>query len=121
MGAVGRWLPGAREAIAAFAAHDVVQTVVTGNIRPIAVTKLEVFQLSEHPRPRGRRLRFGWRYPSAAHSPAWQRAQSKYGQVFEADHVVVIGDTPLDVSAARDVGVRVVGVATGTSTENNSW
>lgn len=39
----GRRLTGSQEAIAALARDDVVQTVVTGNIKPIAITKLEVF------------------------------------------------------------------------------
>ena len=39
-------LPGARAALAAFqASSGIVQSVLTGNIRPNAVTKLSVFQL----------------------------------------------------------------------------
>lgn len=37
-------LPGAAEAIASFAADDCTQSVVTGNIRSIAITKLEAFR-----------------------------------------------------------------------------
>ncbi|MCA1603506.1 MAG: HAD hydrolase-like protein, partial [Acidobacteria bacterium] len=47
---------------------------------------------------------------------AWQRAQRKYSRTFHPELVVVIGDTPLDVAAAHEVGVRAVGVATGSST-----
>lgn len=68
MHAVRRSLPGAEKALAALAKPNVVQTVVTGNIKSIAVMKL-----------------------------------------------MVIGDTPLDVAAAREVGVRAIGVATGGS------
>lgn len=112
----GRRLPGAKEAIVALADYSVVQTVVTGNIKPIAVTKLEVFDLAKN-------LDFevgGYGSDGDTRSPlirqAWQRAQRKYGRIFEPDGIVVIGDTPLDVAAAREVGVRVVGVATGSST-----
>lgn len=113
---VGRRLPGAREAIAALAKHTVVQSVVTGNLEPIAVTKLEVFELAEC-------LDFGvggYGSDGDTRPPlirrAWQRAQDKYGRTFASDRVVVIGDTPFDVSAAHEVGVRGVGVASGDST-----
>lgn len=110
----GRRLPGGKEAMEALARQGAVQTVVTGNIRPTAVTKLDVFDLLEHvdveiggygsdDRVRANLVRL-----------ARQRAEHKYAQVF--DQVVVIGDTPHDVRAARDVGVRVVAVATGRST-----
>ncbi|MBV9011381.1 MAG: haloacid dehalogenase-like hydrolase [Pseudonocardiales bacterium] len=115
MRVVGNRLPGAEKALAALAKPNVVQTVVTGNIKPIAVTKLEVFHLSGY-------IDFevgGYGSDSDTRPPlilqAWQRAQHKYGQVFAADRVAVIGDTPLDVAAAREVGVRAIGVATGSS------
>ncbi|MGH3796481.1 MAG: HAD family hydrolase [Pseudonocardiaceae bacterium] len=115
MRAVGRRLPGAKEAIVALANNNVVQTVVTGNIKPIAVTKLEIFQLSKH-----LDLEIGGYGSDGDTRPplirrAWDRAQHKYGYTVGADRVVVIGDTPLDVSAAHEVGVRAVGVATGSS------
>jgi phosphoglycolate phosphatase len=116
MRAAGRRLPGALEAIAALAEHNVVQTVVTGNIKPIAVTKLEVFQLSEH-----MDLEVGGYGSDGDTRPplirqAWRRVEHKYDRVFEANRLVVVGDTPLDVAAAREVGVHAVGVATGSST-----
>lgn len=113
---VGRGLPGAGEAIAALAQDGVVQTLVTGNLKPIATTKLDVFELSAH-------IDFevgGYGSDGDTRPPlirlACQRARDKYGWMFESDRVVVVGDTPLDVAAARDVGVRAVGVATGSST-----
>ncbi|MGH3798902.1 MAG: HAD family hydrolase [Pseudonocardiaceae bacterium] len=116
MRTAGRRLPGALEAITALAKHNVVQSIVTGNLKPIALTKLGVFELAE-------RLDFevgGYGSDDDTRPPlirqAWQRAQRKYDRNFEPDRVVVIGDTPLDVAAAREVGVRAVGVATGKST-----
>ncbi|MGH3752927.1 MAG: HAD family hydrolase [Pseudonocardiaceae bacterium] len=116
MRTAGRRLPGAVEAIAALAEYNVVQTVATGNIKPIAVVKLELFQLSEHID-----LEVGGYGSDGDTRPplirqAWQRAEHKYGRAFGPDRLVVIGDTPLDVAAAREVGVRAVGVATGSST-----
>jgi phosphoglycolate phosphatase len=116
MQAVGRRLPGAKEALIALAGSGVVQTVVTGNIKPIAVTKLEVFHLSQY-----LDLDIGGYGSDGDTRPplirqAWKRGQQKYSRTFEADRVVVIGDTPFDVSAAHEVGVRAVGVATGSST-----
>lgn len=116
MRTAGRRLPGAAEALAALAEHNLVQTAVTGNLEPIAVTKLEVFKLAEH-------LDFevgGYGSDGDTRPPlirqAWQRAERKYGQGFRPERVVVIGDTPLDMAAAHEVGVRAVGVATGSST-----
>ncbi|MCA1605843.1 MAG: haloacid dehalogenase-like hydrolase [Actinobacteria bacterium] len=116
MRTTGRRLSGAAEAIAALAEHNVVQSVVTGNLKPIAVTKLEVFELAEL-----LDLDVGGYGADGDTRPplirqAWQRAQRKYSRTFHPELVVVIGDTPLDVAAAHEVGVRAVGVATGSST-----
>lgn len=112
----GHRLLGAAEALAALAEHNVVQSVVTGNLEPIAITKLEVFQLAEF-------LDFevgGYGSDGDTRRPlicqAWQRAEHKYRQTFQPDRVVIIGDTPLDMAAAHEVGVRAIGVATGSST-----
>lgn len=118
MRTAGRRLPGAAEAIAALAEHDLVQSVVTGNLEPIARTKLEVFELAE-------RLDFevgGYGSDGDTRPPlirqAWQRAGHKYARTFQPDQIVVIGDTPLDMAAAHEVGVRAVGVTTGSSTRD---
>jgi phosphoglycolate phosphatase len=44
---------------------------------------------------------------------AVQRAHALTGRSFRGDEVVVIGDTPHDVTCGRSIGVRAVGVATG--------
>ena len=116
MRTAGRRLPGAAEALAALAKRNLVQSVVTGNLEPIAITKLEVFGLAEW-----LDLEVGGYGSDGDTRPplirqAWQRAERKYHQTFEPDRVVVIGDTPVDVAAAHEVGVRAVSVATGDST-----
>jgi len=112
----GAALPGAARAIASLAGDGTVQTVVTGNIKSIAITKLEAFGLNElidfevggygdDGSDRAELVRL-----------AVERAEAKYNVGFTAEHAVVIGDTPHDVRGARDNGALAVGVATGSST-----
>ncbi len=113
MGSKGRALAGAVEAVEALAkVPGVVQTVVTGNIEPVARLKLELFGLAPHID-----LSVGG---FGSHSVdrreivdlARARAGHKYG-AFAASDVVVIGDTVHDIAGALDSGVRAIGVATG--------
>ncbi|GAA3775924.1 haloacid dehalogenase-like hydrolase [Plantactinospora mayteni] len=113
--AVGRPLPGARAAVSALADADLVQTLVTGNLATIARVKLKVFGLDEH-------IDFevgGYGSDGDIRSQlvlcALARATKKYGIPFLANGAIVIGDTPLDILAAREVGARAIGVATGKS------
>ncbi|MER6626781.1 haloacid dehalogenase-like hydrolase [Streptomyces sp. NPDC000987] len=112
---VGEDLPGAREALAAFAKQGVVQSAVTGNIRPIAETKLTALDLAEH-------LDFavgGYGDDGSDRADlvrqARARATTKYGRPFPDGHVIVIGDTPHDIYGAHDANAVAVGVATGRS------
>ncbi|WP_250284249.1 MULTISPECIES: haloacid dehalogenase-like hydrolase [unclassified Frankia] len=112
----GRRLPGAKEAVASLVAKDTVQSVVTGNIRSIAATKLHVFDLEDHID-----LEVGGFGDDDSDRTvlvrlAVRRAEAKYGVTFPPNRTVVIGDTPHDVKGAHDAGVRAVGVATGGST-----
>jgi phosphoglycolate phosphatase-like HAD superfamily hydrolase len=114
MRANGRALAGAVEAVTALcAAPGVVQTVVTGNIEPVARLKLELFGLAgpldldvggygSHSVDRRDMVDF-----------ARTRATHKYGQELDGDHVTVIGDTVHDVAGALASGTRAIGVATG--------
>jgi phosphoglycolate phosphatase-like HAD superfamily hydrolase len=107
-------LAGAAEALAAVGARpDVVQTVVTGNIRPVAEIKLATlgldtgidFEVGGYGTDDGIR--------ATLVRMSRQRARARYGAF---DEVLVVGDTPLDVAGALANGVTAVGVATGTST-----
>jgi phosphoglycolate phosphatase-like HAD superfamily hydrolase len=109
----GHRLPGGKEAIEALARAGAVQTVVTGNIRPTAIVKLDAFDLLEHLDVEVGGYGSDDRVRAALVRRARERAEARYGRVFE--RVVVIGDTPHDVQAARDAGVGVVAVATGRS------
>jgi phosphoglycolate phosphatase-like HAD superfamily hydrolase len=114
--AQGRPLPGARAVLAELAAHpDVVQSVLTGNMEPVAVSKLTIFGLAEYVdlsigaygldhSDRAELVRF-----------ARERAANGYGETFTPAGTVLVGDTPNDVRAGHEGGARVVAVATGSS------
>lgn len=110
----GRAYPGARESLERLGGEPhVVQSLLTGNIAANAQVKLGAFGLdtlvdleigaygSDH-RRRGRLVHV-----------ALQKYERKHGAALAPGDVVLIGDTPLDVRAAREGGARAVGVATG--------
>ncbi len=111
-----RALPGAADAMAALAALDgrgVVQSLLTGNIRPLAEVKLGPLGLTEH-------LDLDAGAYGSAHEVraelvhlARRNASRAYRADFSGDATVIVGDTPLDVEAALATGARAVGVATG--------
>jgi phosphoglycolate phosphatase-like HAD superfamily hydrolase len=110
----GRALPGAHAAITALGQVDgIVQSVLTGNLRPVAETKLETFGLDV-----GLDLDVG-AYGSdhderACLVPiARRRDADKYRARFDSQNTALIGDSPSDVQAGLDSGTRVIAVATG--------
>jgi phosphoglycolate phosphatase-like HAD superfamily hydrolase len=110
----GRALPGAAEVLARLDREpDVVQSLLTGNIEPNAVVKLGAFGLERH-------LDFEIGAFGSDHhrrgelvAIARSKAAHKHGVEIDAGDVVLVGDTPLDVAAAKEGGARAVGVATG--------
>src|SRR5215472_613844 len=124
----GRVLPGAAAAIAALAAAGadavsgrpgrVYQSVLTGNIRPMAEVKLGALGL-DGPLDLGIGA-YGDDHEVRTElvAVARRRAAARYGGSapgadFGGASTVVAGDTPLDISAALAAGARAVGVATG--------
>ena len=111
-------LAGASAAIAAVAMastphRQIHQSVLTGNMRPLAVLKLDAAGLGDH-------LDLGAGAYGDAHEvraelvPVARLAASRrYGAGFPGSSTILIGDTPLDVEAGLATGARVVGVATG--------
>jgi phosphoglycolate phosphatase len=108
----GHIYPGVRETLAALHEDDgVVQSLLTGNIESNAAVKVGAFGLE-------RWLDFeAGAYGSDPHvrrsdlvAVARERAAARYG---EPTGAVLVGDTPLDVLAAREAGARAVAVATG--------
>jgi phosphoglycolate phosphatase len=130
-----RALPGASDAVAALASSGdaasskdaassgnaaagsgsgIRQSVLTGNIRPLAALKLRQAGLSDH-------LDLDVGAYGDVHEVraelvlvARLAASQAYGADFGGWSTVLVGDTPLDVEAALAAGARVVGVATGT-------
>jgi phosphoglycolate phosphatase len=107
-----RALPGAADALAALHGRA-YQSVLTGNVRPLAELKLRAAGL-------GGPLDFGAGAYGDAHEVraelvgvARRAAKAVYGSDFDGPATILIGDTPLDVAAALASGARVVGVATG--------
>jgi phosphoglycolate phosphatase-like HAD superfamily hydrolase len=113
----GRVMPGARAAVAATAElPGVVQSVLTGTIRPNAAAKLRAFGLDRFldleiggfgsdAYPRGSLLMM-----------SRTKAAERYLAEFGADSAVYIADTRRDVEAASIGGARCIAVASGRDT-----
>jgi phosphoglycolate phosphatase len=116
LAARGQVLPGAAAALALIGerAH---QSVLTGNIRPLAEVKLAALGLRE-----GLDLRIGAygddhedraELVQVARRRAGRARGCPAARAFAGPSTVVVGDTPLDIAAALSAGARAVGVATG--------
>jgi phosphoglycolate phosphatase-like HAD superfamily hydrolase len=113
----GTALPGAVAVLDRLAAiPGVIQTVVSGNVRPVAEIKLDVFGLGRH---------IDWNYGAygedADERPdlvrlALRRVGHLLGRQVAPEEAVLLGDTPADVAAALDVGVPLIAVASGRAT-----
>ena len=112
----GRLLPGAAEAVAAVARLDgVVQSVLTGGIRPNALEKLRAFGLERY-FDTGIGGYGSEVYPKGALLLATRgRAAEKYGAPFGEHATVYLADSVRDVEAARTGGASCVAVASGRS------
>jgi phosphoglycolate phosphatase len=114
MRARGRALPGADAVLRRLQGEPgVVQSLLTGNVERNALVKLSAFGLARY-------LDFGSGAYGSDHrvrgelvAIARGRAEERHGLRLEPRDVVLVGDTPLDVAAAREGGARAVGVATG--------
>jgi phosphoglycolate phosphatase len=124
VGERGRVLPGAAEALRELAARSnhrensdrsfvVVQSVLTGNLRPLAEVKLSALGLARY-------LDLDVGAYGDVHEVraklvpvARAKAAAAYGVAFPGEATVIVGDTPYDVEAAVATGARAVGVASG--------
>jgi phosphoglycolate phosphatase len=106
-------LPGVRELISALERRtDVLVGLLTGNIEAGAVLKLEAvglhgrFRLGAYGSDRERR--------EDLPAVAVERARAHAGRDFRGREIVVIGDTPADMTCGRALDVHALGVTTGT-------
>jgi phosphoglycolate phosphatase len=112
--AAGRALPGTSAALERLDGEPgVIQSLLTGNVERNAMLKLQPFGLA-------RWIEFGCGAYGSDHrvrgelvAIARARAEAAHAVAIDPGDVVLIGDTPLDVAAAREGGARAVGVATG--------
>jgi phosphoglycolate phosphatase len=112
--ATGKPLPGAAAALAALAGvPGVVQSVLTGNVRPLAEAKLAPLGLTTHLDLDVGAYGNEHETRSELVHLARDRAAAAYGRDFGGQAAVLVGDTPLDIEAALVTGARAVGVATG--------
>jgi phosphoglycolate phosphatase len=123
----GRALPGANEALTALAiladgsgrrdgaGRDglLVQSVLTGNMQATALAKLAALGLDRYLDLRVGAYGDAHEIRADLVPLARGRAATAYGGDFAGQATVLIGDTPLDIEAARLAGARSVGVATG--------
>jgi phosphoglycolate phosphatase-like HAD superfamily hydrolase len=109
-------LPGVRDLVARLAAMtDVLVGLVTGNIAQGAALKLASASLDG-------RFRLGAygsdsEYREELPPVAVARARSLAGVEFRGRQIVVIGDTPADMTCGQSLDVHAVGVTTGTFDE----
>jgi phosphoglycolate phosphatase-like HAD superfamily hydrolase len=90
----------------------VVLGLLTGNVRQGATLKLRAAGLDPQ------RFRVGAFGSDSAHRPdlpaiAAERASPHFGRIPTGSEVVIIGDTPADVTCGRAISARAIGVATG--------
>ena len=112
--ASGRALPGAAAALDALAGvPGVVQSLLTGNVRPVAEVKLAPLGLTSHLDLEVGAYGNEHEVRAELVRLARHRAAAAYDADFGGEATVLVGDTPLDIEAALTTGARAVGVATG--------
>jgi phosphoglycolate phosphatase len=114
----GRRLSGAIAALAAVAElPGIVQTVLTGNLRGVAMVKLRAFELEGYIDIEAGAYGEDDSERAKLVPIAQERAGARHGTTFTRDNTIIVGDTASDVRAAHDGGAAIVAVATGRDTE----
>jgi phosphoglycolate phosphatase-like HAD superfamily hydrolase len=106
-------LPGVPALLDAVEADDVlVAGLLTGNVAAGAAMKLRAAGIDPS------RFEIGAFGSDHHHRPALPpvalaRARARYGASFDGSRLVIVGDTPNDLTCGRGVGARAIGVETG--------
>ena len=112
--AKGRPFPGVRQALERLDAEpDLHQSLLTGNIEPNARVKLAAFDLDRYLDFEIGAYGSDHRMRGELVAIAIAKARRLRGLALEPSDVVLVGDTPLDVKAAREGGAQAIAVATG--------
>jgi phosphoglycolate phosphatase-like HAD superfamily hydrolase len=113
--------PGVLELLDALEArHEIILGLLTGNLREGARAKLRAAGIDPE------RFRVGAFGSDHEHRPelpavAQRRTREELGIELPGSRIVVIGDTPADIECGRSLGVRAIGVATGSYTVEELW
>jgi phosphoglycolate phosphatase len=93
-------------------AGDTALGLLTGNIAEGARLKLDAAGLAFERFTVGA---FGSDHADRTELPAVavHRAEQRYGHRFRGKDIVIIGDTPFDIACGESLGVRTIGVSTG--------
>lgn len=107
-------LHGVRELLSAFEKNNVLMGLVTGNLEPIGRGKMKKLNLNQYFKVGG----FGNEHINRTElvKIAIKKAQTNFNFTF-SDNVFLFGDTPQDINAGREAGVKTIGVATGIYTK----
>lgn len=109
----GTILPGVTTLLDEITQSDASLGLLTGNIADGAKAKIDHYELAQY-----FSIEVG-AYGDDHHDRnelgpvAIERANAAYGVVFQAEHSVVIGDTPKDIACGQAVGAVTLAVATG--------
>ncbi|OHV41324.1 MULTISPECIES: HAD family hydrolase [Pseudofrankia] len=110
----GRVLPGALEALTALTGLSTVrQSVLTGNTRAVAEIKVRAFGLDPYVDLRLGAYGDDHRDRPALVAFARDRAATHFGRSLDPPEILLVGDTPNDVTAALTTGAQIVAVASG--------
>ncbi len=108
-----RVLPGVPAVLSRLKELGICQSLLTGNLEPIARLKLACAGLDSY-------VDFELGAYGSDHADrtclvpvSRQRLRQRFGQEIDAADIVVVGDTPRDIACARAGGARVIAVATG--------
>jgi phosphoglycolate phosphatase len=111
-----RVLPGVAAVLEQLDRRGVVQSLLTGNLQPVARLKLACAGLDRH-------LEFDLGAYGSDHADRTclvpivrARLRQRFGHASDERAIVVVGDTPRDIACARAGGARAIAVATGTFT-----
>ena len=104
-------LPGVRELLGVLQQDGITQSLLTGNLEPIARLKLACAELDQY--VDFELGAFGSDHHDRNHLVPIVRDRVRERLGRNAEEIVVVGDTPRDIECARAGGAHVVAVATG--------